>query len=162
MAARPSKSTSKEASTLELNPMTGEQRSSERHWQGNTLRSEPLVPLQEPRWTVTENSRRIRVPAGSATPSAEERALHEASGRVPHRSWCQWCIAARAAAKPHLRGQQPETMKPCQELSLTLRISVERRIKRLQSMSVPRSLSAILWPTKASSESLEETILVFA
>ena len=36
---------------------------------------------------------RIRVPTGPATPSAEERALHEASGHVPYRSWCQWCIA---------------------------------------------------------------------
>ena len=42
---------------------------------------------------------RIRVPTGPATPSAEERALHEASGHVPYRSWCQWC---RAADKPHL------------------------------------------------------------
>ena len=54
---------------------------------------------------------RIRVPTGPATPSAEERALHEASGHVPCRSsWVsQWCIAARAADKPHLRRQQPET-----------------------------------------------------
>ena len=36
---------------------------------------------------------------GPATPSAEERALHEASGHVPYRSWCQWCIAAGAADK---------------------------------------------------------------
>ena len=52
---------------------------------------------------------RTRVPTGPATPSAEERARHEVSGHVPHRSWCQWCIAARAAEKPHLRGQQPDT-----------------------------------------------------
>ena len=52
---------------------------------------------------------RIKVPTGPATPSAEERALHEASGHVPYRSWCQWCIAARAADKPHLRRQQPDT-----------------------------------------------------
>ena len=52
---------------------------------------------------------RIKVPTGPATPSAEERALREASGHVPYRSWCQWCIAARAADKPHLREQQPDT-----------------------------------------------------
>ena len=52
---------------------------------------------------------RIRVPTGPATPLAEEIALHEASGHVLYRSWCQWCIAARAADKPHVRGQQPET-----------------------------------------------------
>ena len=43
---------------------------------------------------------RITVPRGLAMPSAEERALHEASGHVPYRSWCQWCIAALAAGKP--------------------------------------------------------------
>ena len=32
---------------------------------------------------------RIMVPTGPATPSAEERALHEASGHVPYCSWCQ-------------------------------------------------------------------------
>ena len=52
---------------------------------------------------------RIKVPTGSATLSVEERALNEASGHVPYRSWCQWCIAARAADKPHLRVQQPDT-----------------------------------------------------
>ena len=56
-----------------------------------------------------EHTVRIRVPTGPARPSAEERALHEASGHVPCRSWCQWCTAARAADKPHLRGPQPET-----------------------------------------------------
>ena len=40
----------------------------------------------------------IKVPTGPATPSAEERAL--------------WCIAARAADKPHLRGQQTEADEP--------------------------------------------------
>ena len=30
----------------------------------------------------------IKVPTGPATPSAEERALHEASGHVPYRSLC--------------------------------------------------------------------------
>ena len=49
-----------------------------------------------------EPSARIKVPTtGPATPSAEERALYEASGHVPYRSWCQWCIAARAADKPY-------------------------------------------------------------
>ena len=52
---------------------------------------------------------RVKVPTRPATPSAEERALHVASGHVPYRSWCQWCIVARVADKPHLRGQQPNT-----------------------------------------------------
>ena len=31
---------------------------------------------------------RNKVPTGPATPTAEERALYEASGHVPYRSWC--------------------------------------------------------------------------
>ena len=72
----------------------------------------------------------IKVPTGPATPSAEGRALHEASGHVLYRSWCKWCIAAHAADKPHLR-----KTKPCQELSVTSRISDERRIKYCQFLS---------------------------
>ena len=34
-----------------------------------------------------EPTERIKVPTGPATPSAEERALHEASGHVAYRSW---------------------------------------------------------------------------
>ena len=101
VAARPSKLSSTESSTLELNPMTAaevEQAALARehaalgtpgHAAGATLDGdgEPTVG--------------VKVPAGPAT--------HEASGHVPYRSWCQWCIAARAADKPHLRGQQPDT-----------------------------------------------------
>ena len=43
------------------------------------------------------------------TLSAVERTLHKASGHAPYRRWCRWCAAARAADKPHLREQQPET-----------------------------------------------------
>ena len=83
---------------------------------------------------------RIKVPTGPATPSAEERALHDASGHVPHRSWCQWCIAARGADKPHLRGSNQIHMKPCQELSLTSRISDESRIKCCQFLPSMQSM----------------------
>ena len=104
VADRPSKSSSREANTLELNPMSAQHRSSKRHCQGNTLRLEPWVQLQKQRWTAMSPQCVCH-----ATPSAEERALHEASGHVPYRSWCQWCMAARAADNPHLRVQQPET-----------------------------------------------------
>ena len=104
VAARPSKSMSRDANALELNPVTAaEVEQAALAWEhaafgtpgpsaGATLDGdgEPAV--------------RIKVPTWPATPSAEERALHEASGHVPYRSWCQWCIAARAADKPHLRG----------------------------------------------------------
>ena len=111
---------------------------------------------------------RIKVPTGPATPSAEERALHEASGHVPYRSWCQRCIAARAADKPHFAGSSNQIqMKPCQELSLTSRISDERRIKycqflpSMQSMLVLRACQQHFVPRKHSVEYLVETILAF-
>ena len=50
-----------------------------------------------------------RFHTGPATPSAEERPLHEASGHAPYRRWCRWCAAVRTADEPHLRKQQPET-----------------------------------------------------
>ena len=103
VAARPSKSSSKEASTLELNPMTAaevEQAALAReHAASGTPGPAAGATLDGDR----EPTVRIRVPTGPATPSAEERALHEASGHVPCRSWCQWCIAAQTADKPHLR-----------------------------------------------------------
>ena len=94
VAARPSESSSKEASTQELNPMTAAEVEQAALARG-TLR---LDGVGEP--TV-----RIRVQRERES----ERVLHEASGHVLYRSWCQWCIAARAADKPHLREQQLET-----------------------------------------------------
>ena len=108
MAARLSKSTSKEASTLELNPMIAAEVE-----QAALAREHAAFGTQGPAAGATldrdgEPTVRIRVPTGPATPSTEERALREASVHVPYRSWCQWCIAARAADRPHLRGQQPD------------------------------------------------------
>ena len=108
VSARPSKPSSREACTLELNPTAAEVE------QAALAREHAAFGNPGPAAGATldgdgEPTVRIRVPTGPATPSAEERALHEASGHVPYRSWCQWCIAARAADKPHLRGQQPET-----------------------------------------------------
>ena len=90
---------------------------------------------------------RIGVPTGPATHSAEERererALHEASGHVLHRSWCQWRIAARAADKPHLS----EQVFP---------------IPSLNTVDVGSgSLSATLSLTKADSGYRVETIMGF-
>ena len=90
VAARPSKSTSKEASTLELNPMTAaEVEQAALAWE------HAAFGTPGPAAGVTldgdgEPTVRIRVPTGLAKPSAKERALHEASGHVPYRSWCQW------------------------------------------------------------------------
>ena len=95
VAARPSKLSSKEANTLELNPTTAAEVE-----QAALAREDAAFGTPRPGTRATldgdgEPAVRIKVPTGPATPSAEERALHEASGHVPYRSWCQWCIAAR-------------------------------------------------------------------
>ena len=109
VAARPSKFSLKEANTLELNPMTATEVE-----QAALAREHAAFGTLGPAAGATfdgdgEPAVRIQVPTGPVTPSAEERALHEASRHVPYRSLCQWCIVARAADKPHLRGQQPDT-----------------------------------------------------
>ena len=97
---------------------------------------------------------RIKVPTGPATPSAEERALHEASGHVPYRSCCQWCSAARATDKPHLRGQEPDTDEA---VPIEFDFSDERRnikycqfLHSLQSMLVLRACQQRFVPRKHS------------
>ena len=109
---------------------------------------------------------RIRVPTGPATPSAEERPLHEASGHVLYRSGCQWsCTAARAADEPHLTGQQPETDEAVPRIEFDF---AEFGREEDQGLPIPslnavdvvsESLSATLCPTKAFSEYLVETFL---
>ena len=110
---------------------------------------------------------RIKVPTGFLTTSAGERALHEASGRVLCRSWCQWCIVARAADKPHLRGQQPDTDEAVPRIEFD---SADLGREEDQVLPIPslnavdvgsESLSATLCPTKAFSEYLVETIVAF-
>ena len=85
----------------------------------------------------------IRVRTGPATPSAEERALHEASGHVPHRSWCQWCIAARAAEKPQLRRQQPETDEAVSRIEFDFAELGREEDQVLPVPSSTRSMSAL-------------------
>ena len=151
VAARPSKLSSKEASTLELDPMTAAEVE-----QAALAREHAAFAAGVTLGGDGQPAVRIKVPTGLATPSAEESALHEASGHVPYRRWCQWCIAARAADMPHLRGSHQKQMKPCQELSLTSRISDERRIKycqfvpSMQSMSVLRACQQHFVPRKHS------------
>ena len=88
VAARPSKSSSREANTLEPNPMTEAEVE-----QAALAREHAALGTPGPAAEATlggdeEPAVRIKVPTGPATPSAEERALHEASGHVPYRSWC--------------------------------------------------------------------------
>ena len=73
VAARPSKSTSREASTLELNPMTAAEVE-----QAALAREHAVFATPGPAAGATldgdgEPTVRIRVPTGPATPSAEER-----------------------------------------------------------------------------------------
>ena len=103
VAARPAKPSSREANTLELNPMTAAEVE-----HAALAREHAALGVQGPAGRATldgdgDPTVRIEVPTRPATPLVEERELREASEHVPHRSWCQWCIAARAADKPHLR-----------------------------------------------------------
>ena len=164
VAARPSKLPPREASTLELNPMTAAEVE-----QAALAREHAAFGTLGPAAGATldgdgEPAMRIKVPTGPATPSAEERALHEASGRVPYRSWCRWCIAARPADKPHLRGQQPDTDEavPRIEFDFADLGREEDQVLPIRSLNAvdvgSESLSATLCPTKAFSEYLVETI----
>ena len=51
---------------------------------------------------------RIRVPTGPATPSAEERALHEASRHVPDRNWYPMVHCGASGGQAAFEGQQPK------------------------------------------------------
>ena len=87
---RPSKLSSREASTLELNPMTAaevEQAALARELAAFGTPGPAAGPTLD---RDGEPTVRIRVPTRNATPSPKERALHEASGNVPYRSWGQW------------------------------------------------------------------------
>ena len=89
VAARPSKLSSKEANTLELNPMTAAEVE-----QAALAREHAAFGTPGPAAGTTldgdgEPTVRIKVHTGPATPSFEERALRKASGHVPYRSWCQ-------------------------------------------------------------------------
>ena len=86
VTARPSKPSSREANALELNPMTAAEVE-----QAALAREHAAFGTPGPAAGATldgdgEPTVRIKVPTGPATPSAEERALHEASGHVPYRS----------------------------------------------------------------------------
>ena len=86
---------------------------------------------------------------------------------MPYRSWCQWCIAARAADKPHLRGHQPETddAVPRIEFDFAELGREEDQVLPIHSLNAvdvgSESLSATPCPTTAFSEYLVETILAF-
>ena len=87
--------------------------------------------------------------------------------RWPYRRWCRWCIAARAAVKPHLRGQQPNTDEAVPRIEFDFADLGREEDQVLPFLSLnavdvgSESLSATLCPTKAFSEYLVETILAF-
>ena len=81
-------------------------------------------------------------------------------------SWCQWCIAARAADKPHLREQVPETDEDVPRIEFDF---AELKREEDQVLPIP-SLNAVdvglesvsnTVSHKAFSEYLVETILAF-
>ena len=160
VAARFSKSTSKDASTLELNAMAAAEVE-----QAALAREHAAFGTPSPAAGATmdgdgEATVHIRVPTGLATLSAEERALHEASGHVPYRSWCQWSIAARAADKPETDEAVPRIEFDFADLGREEDQVLP--IPPLNAVDVGSAcMSATLCPTKAFSEYLVETILAF-
>ena len=89
VAARPAKSMSREASTLELNPMAAAEVE-----QAALAREHAAFGVPGPAAGATldgdgEPTVRILVPTALRRPRLrKERALHEASGHVSYRSWC--------------------------------------------------------------------------
>ena len=107
VAAKPSKLSSRKRSVLDLNSTS--------HVEVKRATSTSVqvgfgVPDPAARDTLDgdEPSVRIRILTGSVIPSAEEKPC-ATSGHAPHRRWCWWCAAARAADEPHLRKYQPGT-----------------------------------------------------
>ena len=165
--AKPSKLSSRKRSALEPNSMSPtevEQATSTR------LHAGFGVPSPAARDTLDgdeEPSVRISIPTGPLTPSAVERTLHKASGHALYRRWCRWCAPAKAADKPHLREQQPETDEAVPRMEFDSE-DLEREDDRTLSTSSlnafdvgSESLSARLCSRKVFSEYLAETTLAF-
>ena len=102
VAARPTKSM-RDSEALELNPITLTEIEQAALARENVVFGDPGPKAEDAMIGDGDPSVRIRVPTGLASPTSEEKSMHEASGHVPYRSWCQWCVAARAPDKRHLR-----------------------------------------------------------
>ena len=55
----------------------------------------------------SEEARPPQIATGPEAPTEREIEEHEALGHVVHRSWCKYCVQARAAENPHYKA--PET-----------------------------------------------------
>ena len=82
VAARPSQSSSREANALELNPMTAAEVEQAALAREHAAFGPPCPAAGATLDGDGEPAVRIKVPTGPATPSAEEKALHEASVEV--------------------------------------------------------------------------------
>ena len=100
VAARPAKPTSREASTLELNPMTAAEV------------EQAALAREHAGFGVPGPGGGVKLDGDGdptlATPSAEERALHETSGQLFSTVHC-----SASGTKLHL--SNPKQIKPCQE-----------------------------------------------
>ena len=166
MAARPSKSSWREANNAGTQSYDSSRGRASGSGKGTRCVGTPRPAAGATLDGDGEPAVRIKVSTGPATPSTEERALHEASGQVPYRSWCQWCITARAADKPHLREQQPDTDEavPRIEFDFADLGREEDQVLPIPSLNavdvVPRACQQHLCPhERNSSEYLVETIL---
>ena len=137
---RPSKSTSKEASMLELNPMTAAEVE-----QAALAREHAAFGTPGPTAGATlggDGEHTVRINGTGNALSWRESAARGFGTRALSKLVSM--VHRRAADKPHLRCSNQKQMKPCQAVSLTSRISDERRIKccpflpSMQSMLAPR------------------------
>ena len=139
---------------LDMIRSCGVQKSSKRHWQGNTLRLQPWVPLQKQRWTVMESQQCV-----SRFPRDRQRPQLKRERCTRLQDTCLIETGVNGALRRERRTDRiwvcsQTQMKPCQELSLTLRISDERRIKycqflpSMQSMLVLRTCQQHFVPRK--------------
>ena len=127
------------------------------HWQGNTLRSEPRVPLKEQRWTAMESPQCVsRFPQARRRPQLKKERGTRLQDMCLIEAWCQWCTAARAANKPHLWEQQPDTDEavPRIEFDFADLGREEDQVLQIPSLNAvdvgSESLSATLVPRKHS------------
>lgn len=110
-----------------------------------------------------EEALKVKAPTGPATPSQAEREQHELT-HVPYRSWCQHCVAARAADKAHPRSTGEEEGLPKIEFDFGFvgKEEDDACIPLLNMCDVGYGcLSAILTQSKAMTEYITESALHF-
>ena len=166
VAARPSKSlSSREANTLELNPLTA----AEVEQAALTREHVALgTPVLEQRWTTMESPQCVsRFPQALRRPQLKKERCTKLQDMGLIEAGVKLCIATRGAGKPHLMGQQPDSDEavPRIEFDFADRGQEEDEVLPILSLNAAdvgsETFSSTLSPTKAFNEHVVETILTF-